>query len=145
MSRSPRTWSRPSSSSVVGAILHGLTLGPGQYALVLAVAVVGGAVFLAIGQALVGVVKSANAVSAVGRILFIILVLVGLLGGTGLLGDTMKAVAGWSPVGALMTLFSDVLNQSAWNSQDTYSLLACAGYIIVFAFIGIRWFRWDSR
>ena len=44
-----------------------------------------------------------------------------------------------------MALFSDVLNQDAWSSQDTYSLLACAGYIAVFAFIGIRWFRWDSR
>jgi ABC-2 type transport system permease protein len=48
-------------------------------------------------------------------------------------------------VGALMTLFADVLNQSPWTGQDTYSLLACAGYIIVFAFIGIRWFRWNSR
>lgn len=57
----------------------------------------------------------------------------------------MKAIADWSPVGALITLFSDVLNQSAWSGQDTYSLLACVGYIIVFAPIGIRWFRWDSR
>jgi len=129
----------------VGAILHGLTLSVGQYLLVFAVSVLGGAVFLAIGQALAAVVKSTNAVNAVSRILFIILVLLGLLGGTGLLGDTIKSISGWSPVGALMTLFSDVLSHSPWLDQDTYSVLACVGYIVVFAFVGIRWFRWDTR
>ena len=57
----------------------------------------------------------------------------------------MKTIADWSPVGALMTLFSDVLNHSPWKGQDTYSLLACVGYSFVFAFIGIRWFRWNAR
>lgn len=130
---------------IVGAILHHLTLDVGQYLLVLVVAVLGSAVFLAIGQALVGLVKSASAVNAVGRVLFALLLLLGLLGGTGLLGDTMKTVAQWSPVGALMTLFADVLNQAAWSTQDTYALLVSAGYVVVFSFIGIRWFRWDSR
>jgi ABC-2 type transport system permease protein len=130
---------------IVGVILHGLSLGVGQYALVLVVAILGAAEFLAIGQALVGLVQSTSAINAIGRILFIILVLLGLLGGTGILGDTMKSIAGWSPVGALITLFSDVLSRAPWSDQDTYSLLACVGYIIVFAFIGIRWFRWDAR
>ncbi|HEY8293734.1 MAG TPA: hypothetical protein VIG41_00225, partial [Micrococcaceae bacterium] len=67
------------------------------------------------------------------------------IGRTGLLGDTVKSISGWSPVGALMTLFSDVLNQSPWNVQDTYSLLACVGYVVVFAIVGIRWFRWNPR
>jgi ABC-type phosphonate transport system ATPase subunit len=57
----------------------------------------------------------------------------------------LKSIAGWSPVGALITLFSDVLNQTAWSAQDTYSILACAGCIIVFSIIGIRWFRWETR
>lgn len=130
---------------IVGAIVHGLTLNIGQYLLVIAVAVLGAAVFLAIGQAVVGLVKSTSAINAISRLLMILLILLGLLGGTGILGDTIKAIADWSPVGALMALFSDVLNQSAWSGQDTYSLLACTGYIIVFAFTGIRWFRWESR
>ncbi|MCZ9884544.1 ABC transporter permease [Arthrobacter sp. B2a2-09] len=130
---------------IVGAIVHGLTLNVGQYLLVIAVALLGAAVFLAIGQALVGLIQSTNAISAIGRLLMIVLLLLGIFGGTGILGDTIKAISDWSPVGALMTLFSDVLNQSAWSGQDTGSLLACVAYIVVFAFIGIRWFRWDSR
>ncbi|WP_284751836.1 ABC transporter permease [Arthrobacter sp. efr-133-R2A-120] len=130
---------------IVGAIVHGLTLNVGQYLLVIAVAILGAAVFLAIGQALVGLIRSTNAISAIGRLLMIALLLLGVLGGTGILGDTIKEISDWSPVGALMTLFSDVLNQSAWSGQDTGSLLACVAYVAVFAFIGIRWFRWESR
>lgn len=130
---------------IVGVLVHGLNLNAGQYALVLAVAVLGAAVFLAIGQALVGLVNSTTAVNAVGRVLFVVLLLLGLLGDTGILGDTLKAIAEWSPVGALMTLFSGALMMQAWSDPNTYAILACAGYIIVFAFLGIRWFRWDSR
>ena len=130
---------------IVGVIVHGLNLNVAQYALVVVVAVLGAAVFLSIGQAIVGLVDSAGAVSAIGRVLFALLLLLGLLGGTGLLGDTLKTIADWSPVGALMTLFADALTMSAWNDQEMYALLACAGYIVVFAFIGIRWFRWESR
>ena len=130
---------------IVGAIAHGLTLNVGQYALVIAVAVLGAAMFLAIGQALVGLVQSTSAINAISRLLMILLLLLGLLGGTGILGDTMKTIADWSPVGALMTLFSDVLNHSPWKGQDTNSLLACIGYSFAFAFIGIRWFRWNAR
>jgi ABC-2 type transport system permease protein len=130
---------------IVGVILHGLTLSVGQYLLVIAIAALGAAVFLALGQALVGLVPSTGAVNAIGRILFILLVLLGILGGTGILGDTIHVISEWSPVGALMTLFSDAVNGSGWTSQDAYSFPACLGYVVVFAFIGIRWFRWDSR
>jgi ABC-2 type transport system permease protein len=44
-----------------------------------------------------------------------------------------------------MTLFAGVLNLHAWYSRDTLSLVACLGYIVVFAGIGIRWFQWDAR
>jgi ABC-2 type transport system permease protein len=130
---------------IVGAALHGLTLNLGQYLLVLACAVLGAGVFLALGQALVGLVPSTSAINAIGRVLFIVLVLLGIVGATGLLGDTLQSIAGWTPVGALMTLFSDVLDQAAWSAQDAYALIACVGYIVVFSFIGIRWFRWETR
>ena len=104
-----------------------------------------GAMFLGIGQALVGVVKSADTVQAVARVLFAVFILLGTLGQSGALGSFWGSVARWSPVGVVMTLFAGVLNLSAWHSHDTLSLVACAGYIVVFATIGIRWFQWDAR
>lgn len=130
---------------IVGSALHHLSLTVGQFLLALAVAVLGAAMFLALGQALVGLVRSSTAVNATGRLLMVVLLLLGLLGGTGILGDTMKIIADWSPVGALMTLFSDVLGGMPWSGQDTYAFLACVGYIVVFSYVGIRWFRWESR
>jgi hypothetical protein len=38
-----------------------------------------------------------------------------------------------------------VLDISHSNWTDTNGLIATIGYIIVGAFIGIRWFRWESR
>ena len=130
---------------VAGSIIHQVVFTPVAYVLLFLVSILGGAVFLSLGQALVGLVRSVTTVNAVGRILFIFLILLGLLGASGVLGDTLRNVSTWTPVGALSQLFSAVLNLGSWSLTDTGCLLACFGYVAVFAFIGIRWFRWDPR
>jgi ABC-2 type transport system permease protein len=130
---------------IVGSLIHHISPSAGQYALVVLVSILAGAVFLSLGQALVGLVKSADSVQAVARVLFGVLILLGLLGQSGGLGSFWSSVARWTPVGAVMTLFAGVLNLHAWYSRDTLSVLVCLGYIVVFAGIGIRWFQWDAR
>jgi ABC-2 type transport system permease protein len=130
---------------IVGTRIHHLSPSVGQYALVLLVSLLGGAVFLSLGQALVGLVKSADTVQAVARGLFAILILLATLGQSGALGHFWGDVGRWSPVGTVMTLFAGVLDLSAWHGRDTVSLLVCLGYIVVFAGLGIRWFQWDAR
>jgi ABC-2 type transport system permease protein len=130
---------------IVGTRMHNVSPSAGQYALVLLVSLLGGAVFLSLGQALVGLVKSADTVQAVARVTFAILILLGTLGQSGALGSFWGDIARWSPVGTVMTLFAGVLDLSAWHGRDTVSLLVCLGYIVVFAGVGIRWFQWDAR
>ena len=130
---------------IVGTRIHHVSLSAGTYGLVLVVSIVGGAVFLSIGQALVGLVKSADSINAAGRVLVLGLVLLSSLGQSGTLGSAWESIARWSPVGVVMTLFAAVLNLSAWDTNDSLALLACGGYIVVFAAIGIRWFQWDAR
>ena len=130
---------------IVGSRMHHFSLSAGTYGLVIAVSVLGGAVFLSIGQALVGLLKSADSVNAGGRMLVIGLILLGTFGQSGTLGGAWESIARWSPVGAVMTLFAAVLNLSDWDTHDSLTLLACGGYIVVFAAIGIRWFQWDAR
>ena len=125
--------------------MHHLSLSAGTYVLVRLVSILGGAVFLSIGQALVGLVKSPTAstppdgcwssASSCSRPWV----------RAGTLGATWESIARWSPVGVVMTLFAAVLNLSAWDTHDSLTLLACGGYIVVFASIGIRWFQWDAR
>ncbi|WP_433677487.1 ABC transporter permease [Microbacterium gorillae] len=130
---------------VVGGIMHGLSYGVGTYLLILAVALYGAAMFLGIGQAVVGLLRSSTAVNALGRVLYVVLLLLGILGISGVLGDTFTNIAKWSPVGALMTLFTAAQGTAAWTSDDGWAIVAVAGYLVVFAGIGIRWFQWEAR
>ena len=130
---------------IIGSQIHRISPSAGQYALVLLVSILAGAVFLSIAQALVGLVKSADSVQAIARVLFAVLILLGLLGQSGALGAFWSSIARWTPVGVVMTLFAGVLDLHTWYSRDTLALLACFGYIVVFAGIGIRWFQWDAR
>ncbi len=51
---------------IAGSAIHNVTLSVGQYVLFLLISVLGGAVFLGIGQAMVGLLKSADTVNAAG-------------------------------------------------------------------------------
>jgi ABC-2 type transport system permease protein len=130
---------------ILGGIIFDKAFSPGEYALIFCVSILGGAMFLAMAQAVVGLVRSATVVNAIGRILYIVLLLLGLLGSSGLLGSTVQAIADWSPVGAMINLYGGVLNLASWDWTDTNGLIATVSYIIIGAFIGIRWFRWESR
>src|SRR5262249_27060161 len=127
------------------SLIHHISPSAGQYVLVLLVSILAGGVFLSLAQALVGLVKSADTVQAMARVLFAVLIVLGLLGQSGTLGSFWSSIARWAPVGAVMTLFAGVLDLHAWSTRDTLSVLACLAYIVVFAGIGIRWFQWDAR
>jgi ABC-2 type transport system permease protein len=130
---------------VIGSRIDSLSLSAVQYALALAFSLLGIVVFLSIGQALVGLIRSAAAVNAAGRAVFVVLAVLGLLGQAGALGGTWATIAPWTPLGAVMTLYARVLDLAAWSSRDTESVLASAGYIVILAAVGIRWFRWEAR
>lgn len=108
-------------------------------------AIYGAAMFLGIGQAAVGLLRSSTAMNALGRVLYVVLLLLGFLGISGVLSDTFTAIAKWSPVGALMTLFTAVQSTSVWASDDGWAIVAIGAYLVVFAGIGIRWFQWEAR
>ncbi len=42
-------------------------------------------------------------------------------------------------------LFRSALTLTRWTNTDTGALIACTGYIVIFGFLGIRYFRWDAR
>ncbi|MES2169274.1 MAG: ABC transporter permease [Actinomycetota bacterium] len=130
---------------IIGCIIHGVIFDAGEYLLLVCVSILGGGMFLAIGQAIVGLVRSAATVNAIGRMLYIVFLLLGLLGVSGILGTTMQQISNWTPVGAVTDLYSGVLDLARWDWTDTYALVATVGYTVIGAFVGIRWFRWESK
>lgn len=107
--------------------------------------IAGSAVFLGIGQALVGLVRSADTLNAVSRLVYIPLFGLGLLGRTDILGSTVEDIARWSPGGIVATLLAAVMEPATWGSDAWWSLLACVGHTAVFGFLGIRWFQWGAH
>jgi ABC-2 type transport system permease protein len=107
--------------------------------------IVSSAVFLGVGQALVGLIKSVDTVNAVGRLSFLPLVALGLFGHSDIFGTTFETISRWSPGGAVATLLSGAMQPAAWSADTWWAFLASVLYAIVFAGIGIRWFRWSTR
>ncbi|MHB8571912.1 MAG: ABC transporter permease [Candidatus Dormibacteria bacterium] len=130
---------------VVAGLFVGVTLPPQDYLFTILVALLGSAVFLSIGQAIVGLIASADTLNAAGRLLYVPLIGLSLFGNTDRLGTTVEQVSRWSPGGCLETLLSAAMGATAWSDQGWEALFASAGYTVVFAVIGIRWFRWVSR
>ena len=130
---------------VVARIFQNVTLDALAYGLTLAVVIAGSAVFLGIGQALVGLVRSADTLNAVSRLVYIPVFGLGLLGRTDILGSTVEDIARWSPGGIVATLLAAAMEPATWGSDAWWSLLACVGYTAVFVFLGIRWFQWGAH
>jgi ABC-2 type transport system permease protein len=130
---------------VVAAIFVHVTLPPQDYLFTVLVALLGSAVFLSIGQAIVGLIASADTLNSAGRLLYVPLIGLSLFGNTDRLGTTVEVVSRWSPGGCLETLLSVAMGASAWSDQSWGALFASFGYTVLFGVIGIRWFRWVSR
>ena len=130
---------------VAAAVVEKVTLDPAAYLLTLTIVVFSSAVFLAVGQAVVGLIKSADTVNAVGRLSFLPLVALGLFAHSTIFGTTFETIARWSPGGAVATLLAGAMQPAAWSADTWWALLASVLYAVVFAGIGIRWFQWSTR
>jgi ABC-2 type transport system permease protein len=124
-------------------VVDGITLSMVSLALVLAAALVGGLAFLALGQLVVALVKSAEAVSAVGRLIYLPLAILGGLGEAGLLGPVVKRITVWSPIGSTKELLAAAMNPAAIGWHTAVVLAVTLAYSMAFAAIGIRWFKWS--
>ncbi len=130
---------------VAAAVVENVSLDPAAYLLTLLAVIFSSAVFLGVGQALVGLIKSANMVNAIGRLSYLPLFALGLFAHSTIFGTTFETIARWSPGGAVATLLSGAMQPAAWSADTWWAFLASVLYAIVFAGMGIRWFQWSTR
>jgi len=130
---------------VAADLFEGVALTAGAYLLTFIAVIFSSALFLSVGQALAGLVKSADTLNAVGRIAYLPLFAVGLFGQSTIFGTTFELVSRWSPGGTVETLLSGAMNPSNWNSDTWLAVAVSTAYSVVFAGIGIRWFQWGAR
>lgn len=130
---------------IVGFYADGIQLSIAGYAVGLLMAVLSGAVYLGLGQAIVGLIKNADTVNAVSRLVYIVFIMVGMLAELGAMGQKVKDAVKWSPYSAVKNLLTDGMQPQHWNQQSTTALLVTVGYAVLFSAMGIKWFRWSSK
>src|SRR6266567_9421263 len=77
---------------VSAAVVENVRLDPAAYLLTLAMVIFSSAVFLGVGQALVGLINSVDTVNAVGRLSFLPLVALGLFAHSTIFGTTFETI-----------------------------------------------------
>lgn len=115
------------------------------YMLGLLTAIVSGAVYLSLGQIIVGLIKNPETVNSTTRLVYFSFIMIGMFAATGVLGETVGEAMNWSPYGTVNRILAASFQPATWHNQTTMALLATIGYTIVFASLGIKWFRWSPR
>jgi ABC-2 type transport system permease protein len=130
---------------IVGYQYDKITLSTEGYLLTFGVAILGGAVYLSLGQLIVGLIKTAETINAVTRLTYFLFIMVGMFGEMGTLGPQVKEGVHWSPYGSVKLMLAASMEPAKWNHDTTITVWVCLGYIIVFAGIGIKKFKWNSK
>jgi ABC-2 type transport system permease protein len=130
---------------VAGNNIDHITLTPVGYAISFLTAFVGGAVYLGLGQVIVGLIQNPETVNSTSRLVYFVFIMVGLFGELGALGKQLKEIVMWSPYGTVKRVIAAGMQPGTWNTEITTALLVTIGYAALFSIIGIRKFKWNNK
>ncbi|MFY0255941.1 ABC transporter permease [Chitinophaga sp. 30R24] len=130
---------------LVGYYVDHISISPLGYVTGLLMAMVGGVVYLGLGQAIVGRIKNPDTASSTTRLVYFAFIMIGMFGEFGALGKEMAQIVIWSPYGVVRKILGASLSPATWELKTTYALLAAIGYTILFVILGVKWFKWDSK
>lgn len=127
---------------VVGSKVDGVTLSPAGYLFGYFAAVVSGAVYLGLGQIIVGLIKNPESVHSTTRLIYFIFIVIGFLARPELVGQQIADIIRWSPFGVVRQVLSASFSPASWNMASSEALGITVAYTVIFTFLGIRWFQW---
>jgi ABC-2 type transport system permease protein len=122
-----------------------ITMSVGGYVLTTLTSIIGGAVYLSLGQAIVGRIQNSETVNSTSRLIYFAFIMVGMFGELGVLGDKFKNAVDWTPYGTVKDILAASLEPAKWSNHTSMSLLLTIGYTVVFATLGIKWFKWSTK
>jgi ABC-2 type transport system permease protein len=127
----------------VARYVDNISISLGSFLLLLAAALIGGLSFVALGQLVVSFIRSSEAVNAAVRLIYFPLAIVGAIGEIGIFGALVQKIVAWSPLGTTESILLAAINPGGASIHDLWALLVTIGYGVVFAGIGIKWFKWN--
>lgn len=129
---------------IVGNNYDHIVLQSSGYVLTYFTVLIGGAVYLGLGQMIVGWLKNAETVNSTSRLVYFVFIMVGMVGQL-MLDKKYQKLIDWSPYGSIQTIIKAGMDPSSWATDTSLAFLLAIGYALVFAFLGIKWFRWSPR
>ncbi|HTH82496.1 MAG TPA: ABC transporter permease [Mucilaginibacter sp.] len=129
---------------IVGYQYDGVVLDPLGYVITLFIAVLGAAVYLSLGQLIVGLIKNFETINAVTRITYIAMMMVGMFS-TFIENPQLKEVVRFSPYGCVKIMLTASMEPAKWTSDTSIAVLVSLAYIVVFAGLGISKFKWSTK
>src|SRR5438128_11837820 len=103
-------------------LFEGVSLTAEAYLLTFICVIFSSALFLGVGQALAGLVRSADTLNAVGRFAYLPLFALGLFGQSTIFGTTFELISRCSLGGTVETLLTRLMNPSCWKSDASLAL-----------------------
>ena len=122
-----------------------ITLTPSEYAVSYLTAIIGGAVYLSLGQLIVGLILNPETVNSTTRLVYFVFIMVGMFGELNVLGKSIHDIEHWSPYGTVKTIIAGGMELGKWNNDTSMALLTTILYIVVFSVPGINKFKWTSK
>jgi ABC-2 type transport system permease protein len=134
---------------ILGKNFDNISLSPAAYVITYFTAMVGGAVSLSLGQMVVGFIKNPETVNSTTRLVYIAFIVTGIFGEMYMALNKVDKILAYavqySPYGTVKTILSTGMEPSKWNLGTTTALLVTIGYTIIFTFMGIKWFKWNTK
>jgi ABC-2 type transport system permease protein len=130
---------------IIGKDYDGITLTPSAYIFTYFTAIIGGAVSLSLGQMIVGWIKNPETINSTTRLVYLLFIIVGMFGELNQLGYVIDKAVPWSPYGTVKTILSTSMEPEKWTNHTSMALLVTIAYTIVFATLGIKWFKWNTK
>jgi ABC-2 type transport system permease protein len=130
---------------IAGKDMDHITLTTEGYTMSFLTALVGGAVYLGLGQLIVGMIQNPETVNSTSRLTYFVFIMVGMFGELGILGNQVKEIVMWSPYGTVKRIIAAGMQPTTWNSEMTTALFLTIGYAALFSIIGIRKFQWNNN
>jgi ABC-2 type transport system permease protein len=130
---------------IVGYQYDGVALSAQGYVLTFFIAILGGAVYLSLGQLIVGLIKNFETINAVIRITYFVFIMLGMVGELMIQNKQLKEAIRFSPYGSVKMMIAAGMEPAKWTNDTSIALLVSVGYIIVFAGVGISKFKWNTK
>ena len=130
---------------IAGYKFDGIEMPATNYIITFFISLIGGALCLSLGQAIVGLIKTPETVNSTTRLVYLLFIMTGMLGQFNFFGHEFKVIVEWAPYGTLKTILAAGLDPGRWDNHVSESLLLAIGYTVIFSIIGIKWFKWSVK